>query len=550
MKKLLLILLFVVSLQAVAQAPDDGIERPRLVVGIVVDQMKQEYLYRYYQHFGNEGFKRLMREGFMAKNAHYNYVPTVTGPGHASVYTGSTPAVHGIIGNSWYDKNLKKDVNCVEDPEEKIVGAEEGNGDVSPWRLLSSTITDELKLFTQKRAKVIGISVKDRGAVLPAGHLADAAYWYDSNTGRFITSTWYMDKLPSWVEAFNDRGLPDRYLSQSWTPVLPIDQYTGSGPDNSPYEAKLQGKESPTFPYNLAEMRKAGGYGLLTTVPFGNDYVTEMAKAALDGEQLGTDEWTDFLAVSFSTTDILGHAVGPRAIEVEDMYIRLDRNIADLLKTLDSQVGDGNYTVFLTADHAVADVAQYLKDNKMQAGYFRTSYVRANLEAFLKDYFPDKDIIEAFSGGQVFLNQAAFRSEPRSSGIEMLVATELIVNYLMAQEGVAHVYSESILRQSHYDEGGIKGMAVRGYHARRSGDIVAVLEPGWYSSGSIQGTTHGSPYKYDTHIPMLFYGHGVKKGTSVQYHPVTDIAPTLSVLLSIPFPSGATGQPIGELIGE
>lgn len=548
MKKFFLVLAATVCAQVYGQQHVNAPNRPRLVVGIMVDQMRQEYLYRYYDRFGEGGFRRLMHEGFMVKNGHYNYSPTVTGPGHASVYTGTTPAIHGIIGNSWYEKESRKTVNCVDDSRQKVVGVAKGRGDVSPWRLLSSTITDELKLFTQKRSRVIGISIKDRGAVLPAGHLADAAYWFDDETGRFITSTWYMEKLPAWVENFNNRNLPDKYLSQPWNPLLPLDQYLGSGPDNTPYERKIEGKVSPTFPYNLPEMRKTAGYGLLPTVPFGNDYLTDMALAALDGEQLGKDEWTDVLAISYSTTDILGHAVGPRAVEVEDMYIRLDRNIATLLKTLDERVGNGNYTVFLTADHAVADVAQYLKDNKMPAGYFSPSYVKAHLEEFLQDYFPGKKVIEAFEWQDIFLNPAAFSGDPRVSGIEMLVATELISNYLMGQEGVAQVFSKSVLRQSRYDEGGLKGMVVRGYHPRRGGDIVFALEPGWYGASEIQGTTHGSAYTYDTHVPMLFFGYGVKQGSSTRPYAITDVAPTLSMILHIPLPSGSTGRPIDELI--
>jgi len=320
--------------------------KPKLVVGIIVDQMRFEYLYRFESKFGGGGFKRLMGEGFTLRNGHYNYVPTITGPGHASVYTGATPAIHGIIGNEYYDKFARKKVNCVEDARFKPVGNPEGNGDVSPARMLASTVTDELKLATQKKAKVIGISFKDRGAVLPSGHMADGAYWYDSKSGKFITSTYYMTKLPDWVEKFNQRNLANKYLSQTWNTLLPIEQYVESGPDESPYESKLKGKTTTSFPYNLSELRKANGdFGLLTMTPFGNDYLTEMAKATLDGENLGKGQWTDFLTISFSSTDALGHSMGPNAVEIEDMYIRLDKNIEDLLKALDEKVGKGTYTV-------------------------------------------------------------------------------------------------------------------------------------------------------------------------------------------------------------
>ena len=542
------ILALAIFLGVCAQAQVKTSEKPpKLVVGIMVDQMRHEFLFRFQSKYGNGGFKRLMNEGFMLKNGHYNYTPTVTGPGHASVYAGTTPSIHGIIGNEWYDKELKKSVNCVEDPAYQVIGVETGNGDVSPSRMLSTTVTDELKLFTQKRAKVISVSIKDRGAVLPAGHMPDGAYWYDGKSGRFITSSYYMTRLPEWVAKFNQQNLPEKYLSREWSTVLPISQYVESGSDDNEYESKLGGKARPVFPYDLKSLRKPNDYSLLSSTPFGNDYLTDMAKAALEGEKMGIDDITDFLAISYSSTDALGHAVGPNAIEIEDMYIRLDRNIEDLLKSLDAKVGAGNYTVFLTADHAVADVAQYLKDNKIPAGYFGGSDLLSNLNAHLARYFPGKKIIEAISGGQVFFDQDVFQNDPKASGVELLIATELTINFLMKQEGVAYAFSENVLRQSQYDEGGIKGMVVRGYHPKRCGDIVIVLEPGWYPAEGIQGTTHGSPWSYDTHVPILFYGNGIRKGSSVKYHSITDVAPTISALLNIKYPSGATGQPIAEI---
>jgi predicted AlkP superfamily pyrophosphatase or phosphodiesterase len=527
------------------QKPD---AKPKLVVGIVVDQMRQEYLYRFYDKFNQGGFKRLMNDGFMLKNGHYNYAPTVTGPGHASVYTGTTPAMHGIIGNEYYDKVSKDFVNCVEDSLFKPVGNDAANGRLSPSRMLTSTVTDELKLFTQKRAKVIGVSIKDRGAILPAGHMADAAYWYDSKSGKFISSTYYMTKLPEWLNKFNAQNLVEKYLSQDWQTLLPIEQYTESGPDDSPYERKFSGKDRATFPYKLSQLKsKNDSYGLLTATPFSNDYLTQMTFAALTGEQMGKDGITDFLCVSFSAPDAIGHAVGPNAVEVEDTYLRLDRNIEELLKKLDTEVGQGNYTVFLTADHAVADVPQFLKDNKIPSGYFSNAYLKAKLDEFLATYYPGKSFIENISNHQIFLNHDAFSQDPRASGMDMYLITELIGKYLMSMEGVANYYTEATLRQGNYGEDGIKGKVIRGYHPKRSGDIAFILESGWTESGSIQGTTHGSPYSYDTHVPILFYGHGIKKGSSTRLHSITDIAPTISTILRIKFPSGSTGQPVAEM---
>ncbi|MBK5278932.1 MAG: alkaline phosphatase family protein, partial [Bacteroidia bacterium] len=419
------------------QAQSAKQEQPKLVVGIVVDQMRQEYLYRFESKFGEGGFKRMMRDGFMLKNAHYNYAPTYTGPGHASVYTGTTPAVHGIIGNDWYDKELKKMVNCVEDERQKPVGNELGNGDVSPWRMLSTTITDELELSTQRRSKVVGISIKDRGAVLPAGHTPDGAYWYDGKTGKFISSTYYKAALPIWVDQFNALNLSDKYLNQEWRTLLPIEQYKESGPDDSPYEGRLVGKDRPVFPYNLKELRKQNGeFELLGFTPFGDDLLTALAKAALLGEEMGKDEWTDFLAISYSSPDMIGHVMGPNSIEVEDVYLRLDKNLEDLFNLLDKEVGKGQFTVFLTADHAVADVPQYLKDIKIPAGNFNVANLEKSLNDFLSTYFPGKKVIESISNDQVFLNQELFSGDPKSSGIDLLIATELISKYLLFTEGI------------------------------------------------------------------------------------------------------------------
>ena len=521
--------------------------RTKLVVGIVVDQMRQEYLYRFSPKFGNGGFKRLMNEGFMMRNAHYNYVPTVTGPGHASVYTGTTPALHGIISNEWYDKELKKGVNCVSDDRFQVVGVQKQGGGVSPWRMETSTITDELKVFTQSQAKVIGLSLKDRGAALPAGHAADGAYWYDGGSGKFISSTYYKPGLPLWLEQFNNLNLADKYLNSTWNTLLPITQYTESGPDDTPYESKFEGQAKPVFPYNLSELRKSNGnFGMLSKLPFGNDLLTELTKAALAGESLGTDNITDFLCVSFSATDGAGHAWGPNSIEIEDTYIRLDKNIEDLLQTFDKVIGKNQYLLFLTSDHGVAEVPRQLADMKIPAGLFSMNKLDKDLSEYLNPYFPGVKIIEKISNGQIFFDHSLFRGDPKTAGIDLLIATQLVVQFLNSVDGVNQVFTKSELKESFSNHTGTQGMLARGYHAKRSGDIAFTLNSGW-TSGSVTGSTHGSAYMYDTHVPMIFFGNGVKSGQSDQYHPITDIAPTLSVLLKIKFPSAATGQPITEI---
>lgn len=550
----IIFLFFTTSFFSSAQPSSSFPGRPKMVVGIVVDQMRQDYFYRYEHRFGDGGFKRLAREGFMLSNAHYNYTPTVTGPGHASIYTGATPAIHGIIANDWYDRKLKRKVNCVEDPTQNIVGSDRGNGDVSPWRLLSTTITDELELATQRRSKVIGISIKDRGAVLPAGHTPDGAYWYDVITGKFISSTYYKAGLPLWLEKFNERNLADKYLNETWATVYPIETYKESGPDDSPYESVLtddwivKGKDKPVFPYNLKSLRKENGeFALLPFTPFGNDLMRDLAFAAIDGEEMGKDEWTDFLSISFSSTDKLGHAVGTNAVELEDMFIRLDRNIEEILNKLDKDIGKGQYLVFLTSDHGVAEVRQYLKDLKIIPQSYGPINFMEKINNHLQTYFPGKTIVENVSNEQVFFNHDVFAEDPKSSGVEYLIASELVHSYLLSLDGISEVYIKSAIQNGNFDEEGMRGKVKRGFNPKRSGDIAFIVEPGW-TDDKDRSTGHSTGYTYDTHVPMIFYGFGVKSGTSANYHAITDIAPTISTILKIKFPSGSIGQPIEEIL--
>lgn len=529
-------------LTASATPNTDPSERPKLVVGIVVDQMRQEYLLRFYDKFGEDGFKRLMNQGFMARNAHYNYIPTYTGPGHASVYTGTTPATHGIIANDWYSRELKRTVYCAEDTTVSAVGGSEGAGQISPRNMLSSTITDQLKMTTQGRSKVIGISIKDRGSALPAGHRADAAYWYDGSTGEMMTSTFYMEELPSWVQQFNKQKLPAKYLSQTWNPLLPLEEYTASTADDSEYEVRFSDDRPSTFPYELKELNKnSNSYGLLSTTPFGNTLVVDFAKAALAAESLGQGAETDFLAVSFSSTDYVGHAFGAQSVELEDTYLRLDRDLADLLNTLDEQVGEGNYLVFLTADHAVVDVPKLLVDTNMPGGYLNVSKISTIIEQELKDKYGDGKWIEHASS-QLLLDHQLIEDK----GVELEEIQDFVADRLMDFKGIKETFTATTMRKFEYTRGQRKLLQM-GYNFQRSGDVLFTIEPGFLNSSRMQGTSHGTGYNYDTHVPMLFYGWGIKAGESVQYHRITDIAPTLSMLLNITLPDGANGQPVQEL---
>ncbi len=520
------------------------IERPRLVLGIVVDQMRQEYLFRFYDKFGSDGFKRLMNKGFMMRNAHYNYIPTYTGPGHASVYTGTTPRVHGVIGNNWFEKYSGKSMYCAGDSTVAAVGGSPSAGKISARNLLTTTITDELGLYYQNRAKIVGISIKDRGAALPAGHNPTGAYWYDGKTGEFMSSTYYMDQLPEWVVAYNTSGKVEQYMSGVWDTSFPIEEYVESAPDNRPGEKLLPGKSTPTFPYNLKEMAAEDSpQSLIRATPYGNTLVKDMALAAIEGEAMGQDEITDFLAISFSATDYIGHTFGPYSKEVEDAYIKLDNELAELFKYLDEKVGLYQYIVFLTADHAVAEVPQHLKNQDYPVDYFSYGQLTKDLDQLLAGAFGHSGLIASLSNGQVFFDKKKIKQE----GLNEVEVKNTVLDYLNTTYGVASAYDAAFI--NHYS--GVSKdvlMLAAGYNVHRSGDILLTLNPGWideeYEEG---GTTHGSHYSYDTHVPMLFYGQGIPMGESLEYHTITDLAPTVSMLLNIKLPSGATGQPIVEL---
>jgi len=523
------------------------IERPKLVVGIVVDQMRHEYLYRFYDHYGDDGFKRLMNEGFELKNAHFNYVPTYTGPGHASIYTGTTPRVHGIIANVWYDKDGKKEMYCVEDNTVSGVGSNSESGMRSPKNMLSSTITDELQLFFQNRSKVVGIAIKDRGAILPVGHHPTGAYWYDPSSGQFITSTFFAKEIKSWVADFNAKNLPRQYMKQVWATTKPIDTYVESAADDRPNEEIFPGKQRPTFPYDLKEMSKEmKANSLVRFTPFGNTLTLEMAIAAIDGEQMGQDAITDFLAVSFSSTDYIGHAFGPYSKEVQDTYVRLDAEIARFMNILDEKVGKGNWTLFLTADHGIAALPAYLMHGGQPVDYLKLQKSEFEIAKRLQQKFESDSLIENISNNQIFLNHRmlAQLNLKKSDVIDELLAV------IGSLDGIGAVYRATDVR-NHTGLNKEINLLAAGYNESRSGDILFTLKPGWLSDASNKiGTTHGSHYSYDTHVPVIFYGHGIRQGRSVVYHPITDIAPTLSMLLNISLPSGATGQPIVELLDD
>jgi len=520
-------------------------ERPKLVIGITVDQMRYDYLYKFWDDFGPDGFKRLVAEGASFENAKFNYAPTLTACGHACIFTGTTPAWNGIAGNDWWDRKEKKRIYCVADPAIEGVGTDAAAGKMSPHRLQAATLGDALKLFTNQRSKSIGISLKDRGAILPAGRSGDAAYWFSGQQeGNWVTSRWYMDELPQWVKDFNAKKLPDTYLKQGWNIFLPEANYARSAPDNNPYEVPFKGTTKPVFPYLLDSLRALNNnYELIREIPAGSAFTFDFARACILAENLGKDVFTDVLSVSLSAPDYVGHRFGPQSRENQDTYARLDRDLADFLKFLDAEIGKGNYLFFLTADHGGADVPSYAIEQQLGAGYFKTAQMKPVLEEFLKkEYGMDSLLLHAEKEGfQIYLNRPLIREKKLSQN----EVEDKVAMFLNDYPGVQKAYPGHVLRSG----AAVDPMAQkyqRGCHSERSGDVFFALRPGWLDYG-LQGTHHGAAYAYDAHVPLLFYGTGISPLRSNTPVAIEDIVPTISYLLRTPLPNATTGTPIPDL---
>ncbi len=512
-----------------------------LVVGIVVDQMRYDFLHRYYSKYQEGGFKRLMNQGFVCHNHHYDYAQTVTAAGHASVYTGSTPSMHGIVGNEWFDRSTKKEMYCVADSTVKTVGSSNVSaGKMSPKNLLTTTITDQLHLATNFKAKIFGISLKDRGAILPAGHSANGAFWFDTKTGNWISSTFYSEELPSWVKKYNEQKRANQLLQEGWKTLLPIEQYTESEADDQPYESKITADKKSYFPYTFTASF-GESFAALSTSPHGLTLTKELAIEAIKNENLGKNGTTDFLAVSFSSTDYVGHAFGPYSVETEDMYLRLDRDLAELLSFLDKWVGKDNFTVFLTADHGVMDVTDMWKKYKLPAGRLAYSDMVKAVKKTLTDKYGDASLYESSANYQLYFD----RKKMTEKGVSIKEIHALIRPILMEFEGISDVILSDEIGASNLNHH-LQELFKNGYHAVRSGDIQLVTMPGWIASSIT--ATHGSTYNYDTHIPLIFYGAGVAPGKTYERTGVADTAPTLAAILKILSPSGTMGEIIPAVI--
>jgi predicted AlkP superfamily pyrophosphatase or phosphodiesterase len=518
--------------------------RPRLIVGITVDQMRYDYLERFWNDYSEKGFRKLVGDGFICRNLHYNYMPTYTGPGHASIFTGTTPAYHGIIQNDWYERSTGRMMYCSADSLVMGVGTASAAGKMSPANLKAETLGDAMELFFNDRSKVFGISMKDRGAILPAGRTADAAYWFvGSGEGVWASSTWYMSDLPDWVKSFNNSGKAESYLNSTWSMLREANVYDESNSDNNAHEAPFKGVLKPVFPYVLKDLRNLNGnFDLIKSTPFGNDLTVDFAKAMIENESMGKDEYTDMLCMSFSATDYIGHQFGIHAMETQDCYLRLDQLIGSFIDYLDQSIGKDNYLIFLTADHGGAPTPSFTMKNKASAGYWKSDSLEFFLEKELTALHGAGDWVINESNQNIFLNHKLIADKKLKLG----EVQEEVVKLSLQFPEVHMAFTSS-------DLGGFncgiqtKEMVRNGFSQSLSGDVIYVLKPSYIEYG-MMGTTHGSPYVYDSHVPAIFYGFGVKPGETLQRRAITDIAPTIAFISHIPLPNACTGEPVSDAI--
>ncbi len=521
-------------------SPSLEAQPPKLVVAILVDQLRYDYLERFHDHFCEGGFKLLAEKGTFLTFARYDYCPTVTGPGHASFLSGTSPSVHGIIGNDWFDKASKKSVYCCSDESVHGVGTSSPAGKMSPRNFIGGTLADEMRL--RFRSKVIGISMKDRGAIFPAGKQPAGAYWFESSSGKFITSSYYRPELPNWVEKFNSEERPKAFVGQTWERLLEPSKYLWE--DDQLGEGMFAGEKSPVFPHAIAISPKAG-YENIISSPYGNALLADFAKAAIEGEQLGQGPQTDLLSVSFSCIDYVGHRFGPYSQEVQDITLRLDRQLADLLAYIDQKIGLSNTAIVLTADHGVAPTPEFSKTHGLGGERIDDIALVGELLEKLNDRFGEGSYLlhRKLSDGQLHFNHETLREKH----IAAPVLAEFIREWALATGKFQACFTREQLLNGQ-TPGAVGRLVLNGYNAERSGDIVLVLKPYILHSGSKSGTTHGSPFSYDTHVPVLFYGPSFKSGRYSDEFYITDIAPTLSAALHMESPAGCLGKPLSKIL--
>lgn len=542
-KKFSFLFVFVFTCNFLFAQAAKNVQRPKLVVGIVVDQMRWDYLYRYYERYGDGGFKRLLNDGFSCENTLINYLPSYTAVGHSVIFTGSIPAIDGIVGNDWIDQISGKSWYCTEDTSVQTVGTTGNSGQMSPHNLLVSTITDELRLASNFQSRVIGVSLKDRASILPAGHAATGAFWFDDASARFITSTYYMQDLPDWVKKFNVADEPQKLVGNGWNTLYPLNTYSQSTADNVTWEGKFKGEKGPVFPHDMKNIYQ-DDHGSIRSTPYGNTLTLDFAKAAVNGYNLGKEKATDFLTINCASTDYVGHKYGPNSIEVEDTYLRLDKDFATFFQFLDQKVGKGNYLVFLTADHGAAHAIGFMKEHHIPADFLVSKKITGPLNDLLNKQFGAENLVSSYTNYHFSFDLKKINENK----LDYEAVKKSAVSFLQKQPGIQFAVDIEHIGEAPIPEP-LKTNIINGYNSKRCGPVMILADPGWFGGNEGgTGTTHGNWNPYDTHIPLVFMGWGIKHGITNRTVRMSDISPTLAALLHIQMPNGNVGEVIGEVM--
>ncbi len=519
-------------------------EKPKLIVEIVISQMRDDYIHRYWDKFGDDGFKKLISGGTYCKNNSFNYLFSQEGVGQATIATGTNPSGHGIVSQEWYVSLLDQIVSSTVDPDVKTVGAGYDAGRRSPAQLMTTTFSDELRLSDNFKSKVYSVSLNPEGSVFSGGHTANAAYWFDAISGNWITSSYYMDSLPAWVNDFNAKKLPDIYMEKDWNTLLPIDQYTESLPDKNKYEKGING--NAVFPYKLMDIskstRKDKNYGILKMTPYGNDLVKDFALSLIVNDSLGRDDYPDVINIGFDATEAMGTQFGPNSVEMEDAFLRLDQELAHLLSFIDDQFGKENVLVFLTSEHGIADVPDYLTDQRIPAGYFNSMGAMSLLGSYLNVVYGSGEWIKSYHSQQIYLNHNLIED----AKIPLDEIQTRVAQFMLQFNGVANTVTATTLQTANFTDG-IFAKIQNSFNQKRSGDVLLNLKSGWVEKN--EGSTNfTSGYSYDTRVPLIWYGWKVGRGTILEPTDLIDIAPTICTFLGIAYPNASTGNPIISLL--
>lgn len=521
-------------------------DKPSLIIGIVVEQLRFDQIERFRDRLSENGIKRMINEGTFFRNASFDYMLTQSAPGFSTISTGTEPSYHGITSDNWYLPLKNEFIYCTKDVSVNPVGGSYESGLHSPVNLNASTFADELKIATGKRSKVFAVGIKEHSAIFSAGHAADGAFWYDNTTGTWMSSTYFMDNLPAWVNDFNAMKYSETYLNTTWNLLRQAADYSVCLPDSNKFEIGFNGLNH--FPYDVNKMSKPAGrnstrnFAFLRETPFSDAFTTDFAVRLIEKEDMGKDEIPDFLAICFSSTDYIGHRFGPSSVETGDAILRLDKDIETLLNYLNNNLGKRNVLIYFTSSHGISEIPSIMENTRIPAGYFKQNQALQLLRSYLNAVYGEGDWVKGFSDRQIFLNRTLIED----ARIPIEEIQKKTARFLTQFTGVASAYPYYAFEANDFGNGHLNRI-VNNFSPQRSGDVIITLNPGWVEKEGDQMTNHNSPYEYDSHVPLIWYGWTVNRSTVMRKVNMTDIAATLSSLCRIPYPNACTGEPMSEL---